>query len=219
MFTRINKINMKPREKLEKYGVHYLSGSELVAVILGSGIAGIDVFQLSKKVFSVIEEKKEYLQFQDLLAIKGIGKVKAMQIMASFELAKRYFVKNEIQIKNLGDVLDEVKEYRSKKQEYFVTLTLDGAGRLLDKRVITIGLIDQTLVHPREVFSQAIEERAHSIIFVHNHPSNQKFPSPEDKEVTKNLLDAAEILGIQVLDHIIITKDDYFSFRENNILS
>lgn len=208
---------MKPREKLEKYWIQHLTWAELVAVILWSWVAWVDVFTLSKKVFSQIEEKKEYLQIDDLLSIKWIWKVKAMQIIASFELAKRYFIKNEIKIRNLENVLEQVEEYRNKKQEYFLTLTLDGAGRLLEKRIITIWLLNQTLVHPREVFSQAIQERAHSIIFVHNHPSNQKQPSLEDKKITKNLLGAAEILWIQVLDHIIITQDDYFSFRENNL--
>lgn len=207
---------MLPREKLEKNWVANLEWIDLVAIILGSWIKWIDVFQLSKKVFSFIESKKENLKVEDLLSIKWIWKVKAMQIIASFELAKRYFVKNDIFIKNTNDVLYQVENYRNKRQEYFLTLTLDGAWRLISKRVITIWLLNQNLVHPREVFSDAIEERANSIIFVHNHPSWICEPSLEDKVVTKNLVEASKILWINVLDHIIITSDNYFSFRESN---
>ncbi len=206
---------MKPREKLEKYWAQNLEWTELVAIILGSWIKWIDVFALSRKVFAFIEEKKENLKMEDLLSIKWIWKVKAMQIIASFELAKRYFIKTDVIIRNIADILKEVSEYRNKKQEYFLTLTLDGAGRLISKRVITIWLLNQSLVHPREVFADAIEERANSIIFIHNHPSNSKEPSIEDKIVTKNLLEAGKILWINVLDHLIITNEDYFSFREN----
>lgn len=209
---------MLPREKLEKNWVQNLEWTELVAIILGSWIKWIDVFQLSKKVFSFIELKKENLKIEDLLSIKWIWKVKAMQIIASFELAKRYFVKSEIIIRNIWDILRQVESYRTKKQEYFLTLTLDGAWRLINKRVITIWLLNQNLVHPREVFADAIEERANSIIFVHNHPSGTCEPSLEDKVVTKNLVDASKILWINVLDHIIITSDDYFSFREMGVL-
>lgn len=209
---------MLPREKLEKNGVQNLEWTELVAIILGSWIKWIDVFQLSKKVFSFIESKKENLKIEDLLSIKWIWKVKAMQIIASFELAKRYFVKNDIFIRNINDVLHQVESYRTKKQEYFLTLTLDGAWRLISKRVITIWLLNQNLIHPREVFADAIEERANSIIFVHNHPSWTCEPSLEDKVITNNLVDASKILWIKVLDHIIITNGDYFSFRDSNII-
>lgn len=205
---------MKPREKLEKYWAQNLEWTELVAIILGSWIKWIDVFALSKKVFAFIEDKKENLKMEDLLSIRWIWKVKAMQIIASFELAKRYFIKTDVIIRNIWDILKEVSEYRNKKQEYFLTLTLDGAERLISKRVITIWLLNQSLVHPREVFADAIEERANSIIFIHNHPSNSKDPSIEDKIVTKNLFEAWKILWINVLDHLIITSEDYFSFRE-----
>lgn len=208
---------MKPREKLEKYWSQNLESTDLVAIILGSWIKWTDVFKLSKQVFKIIEEKKENLKIEDLLSIKWIGKIKAMQIIAAFELAKRYFVKTDKLIKNAWDILNEVSHYRDKKQEYFLTITLDWANKIIEKRVITIWLLNQSLVHPREVFSDAVEERANSIIFIHNHPSWTCEPSLEDKIVTNNLLKAWEILWINVLDHIIITKEDYFSFRENNL--
>jgi DNA repair protein RadC len=209
---------MKPREKLEKYWAQKLEWAELVATILWSGIKWLDVFKLSKKVFSIIELKKNNLKLEDLLQIKWIGKVKAMQIISAFELAKRYFVTNDIVIKMTKDVLDQVLEYRNKKQEYLLSITLDWANRLINKRVVTIWLLNQSLVHPREVFADAIEERANSIILVHNHPSWNSTPSIEDKIVTDRINQVAEIVWIKLIDHIIITKNDYFSFSENSML-
>lgn len=207
-----------PREKLEKNWVLSLEWQELVAIILGSWIKWIDVFQLSKKVFYLIEDKKDLLKIDDLLQIKWIWKIKAMQIISLFELAKRYFVKWETFIKNIEDVLSQVDVYRVKKQEYFLTLTLDWANRLISKRVVSVWLLNECLIHPREVFADAIEERANSIIFVHNHPSWTCEPSYEDRVTTNRLIEASKILWIKVLDHVIITKDSYFSFRDSNLL-
>lgn len=209
---------MKPREKLEKYWTQKLEWAELVAVILGSWIKGIDVFKLSKKVFTIIESKKQDLKMEDLLKIKWIWKVKAMQIVSAFELAKRYFVKSDIVINHIQDILSQVQEYRTKKQEYLLCLTLDWASRLINKRVITIWLLNQSLVHPREVFADAIEDRANSIILIHNHPSWTTSPSYEDKIITDRLKEVSGIIWIKLLDHVIITKDDYFSFKENSLL-
>ncbi len=209
---------MKPREKLEKYWVCKLEWPELVATILWSGVKWIDVFKLSRKVFSIIEAKKQDLSINDLLKIKWIWKVKAMQIISAFELAKRYFIKTDVVIKTSLDVLNQVWEYRNKKQEYLLCLTLDWASRLINKRVITIWLLNQSLIHPREVFVDAIEDRANSIVLVHNHPSNTSSPSYEDKIITDRLKQVSEIVWIKLVDHIIITKDSYFSFVENNIL-
>ena len=215
---KINKITMKPREKLEKYWAKKLEWAELVATILGSWIKGVNVFKLSRKVFQVIEQKKQELVIEDLLSIKWIWKVKAMQIISVFELAKRYFIKSDIIINTSKDILDQVVEYRIKKQEYLLSITLDWANRLINKRVVTIWLLNQSLIHPREVFADAIEDRANSIVIIHNHPSETASPSFEDKMITDNLKQASEILGIKLLDHIIITKNDYFSFLGDGIL-
>jgi DNA repair protein RadC len=209
---------MKPREKLEKYWVWKLEWAELVAIILWSWIKWIDVFKLSRKVFTVIESKKENLTIENLLDIKWIWKVKAMQIVSSFELAKRYFVKDRIVINSSLDVLWQVDKYRNKKQEYLLCITLDWANRIINKRVITIGLLNQSLVHPREVFVDAIVDRSNSIILVHNHPSWIITPSHEDKVITDRIKQVSEIVLIKLLDHIIITQDDYFSFKENFLL-
>ncbi len=209
---------MKPREKLEKYWPKKLEWPELVATILWSGIKWINVFNLSKKVFFAIEAKKQDLKIEDLLNIKWIWKVKAMQIISAFELAKRYFVKTDVVIKTSLDVLNQVIEYRTKKQEYLVCLTLDWASRLINKRIVTIWLLNQSLIHPREVFADAIEDRANTIVLVHNHPSWTASPSYEDRMMTDRIKQVSEIVWIKLLDHIIITKDDYFSFLEEGIL-
>jgi len=209
---------MKPREKILKYWAKKLEWWELVATILWSGIKWIGVFRLSKKVFNIIEEKKESIVVDDLLQIKWIGSVKAIQIISAFELANRYFIKDYISINSPLDVLKQVKEYRNKKQEYLLCLTLDWASRLLNIRVITIWLLDQSLVHPREIFVWAIEDRSHSIIVVHNHPSWNNNPSTEDINITIKLQKSSEIIWIKLRDHIIITKTSYFSFKENEML-
>ena len=208
---------MKPREKIVKYGPQKLEGAELVATILGTGVKGTDVFQLSRKVNKIIEEKRDAIRIEDLMKIHGIWEVKAIQIISAFELARRYFIKDTVIIKNIDDILAQVKEYREKKQEYLIGITLDGANRLINKRIITIWLLNQNLIHPREVFANALEERANSIILVHNHPSWTIEPSDEDIVSTNKLKKASNILWIHLLDHVIITQEHYFSFKENNI--
>jgi DNA repair protein RadC len=209
---------MKPREKILKYWPEKLESWELVATILGSGIQWLDVFQLSKKANKVIEEQAGSITIADLEKIRGIGKIKAIQIISAFELAKRHFIDDNIIIESIWDVLEQVAEYRNKKQEYLIGITLDGANRLINKRIITIWLLNQSLVHPREVFADAIEDRAHSIILVHNHPSWTNKPSKEDVYVTKRLEEVSKIIWINLRDHIIVTKDDYYSFKENTLL-
>ena len=209
---------MKPREKLFKYWVNKLEWWELVAVILWAWVKWMDVFKLSKKVNKVIEEKWEKIQIEDLTSIMWIWPVKAQSIISSFELAKRYFIKENIIIKSSNDILEQVKEYRNKQQEYLLCLTLDWANRLINNRIITIWLLNQSLVHPREVFADAIWDRANSVILVHNHPSWNTSPSNEDMIITNRLKDVSEMVWIKLLDHVIITKDSYFSFNENNIL-
>ena len=209
---------MKPREKILKYWPEKLESWELVATILGSGIQWLDVFQLSKKANKVIEEQAGSITIADLEKIRGIGKIKAIQIISAFELAKRHFIDDNIIIESIWDVLEQVAEYRNKKQEYLIGITLDGANRLINKRIITIWLLNQSLVHPREVFADAIEDRAHSIILVHNHPYWTNKPSKEDVYVTKRLEEVSKIIWINLRDHIIVTKDDYYSFKENTLL-
>jgi DNA repair protein RadC len=209
---------MKPREKLLRHGPSHLASWELISTILGSGIRGRNVFQISRQAAEVIEKKKEHITQEDLCAIDGIGKVKSMQIIAAFELARRHYITDEVRIESVMDIMSQVQEYRKKKQEYLLTLTLDGAGRLISKRVVTIGLLDQSLAHPREIFSGAIADHANSLVLIHNHPSGNTYPSSADTRTTKRISQVAELVGIRLLDHVIIGAKDYFSFREHSML-
>ncbi len=206
----------KPREKLLLKGVKALKDYELTAILLGSGIKGKDVFSLSKEIVKLFENEFESLSFEKLTSIHGLGSAKAAQIVSAIELSRRYLIKSNKKISNASEVYEELKPYKDKKQEYFLCLYLDGANHLCDMQVITIGTLNQSLVHPREVFAPAVEKRCASIIVAHNHPSGILSPSPEDMEVTKRLKDSGRLLGIELLDHVIFTRDDFISLRYEN---
>lgn len=198
----------RPREKLQARGVAALSDYELLMAIIGSGNAQADVTIIARDVQKLIKEKGSQLTYEDLLTIKSLGPAKAANIMAAFELWRRQFEVSERPIIDSPEkVVDQLADIRDKKQEYFVCLTLDGANRLIAKRIITIGTLTASLVHPREVFADAITDRAASIIVAHNHPSGSLEPSSADIEVTGRLHEAGELLGIAVLDHLVLTKN------------
>ena len=196
----------KPREKLASRGIQALSSHELIMVLLGSGTIGRDVSTLAKDILKVIETEKENITLEKLTKIPGIGKAKAGQILSAFELAKRYLIKEEKKIRNTDDILSLVKDIRDKKQEHFITITLTGSSSLIEKREVFKGTVDYSVVHPREIFADAIADRAAGIIFVHNHPADDAKPSEEDIKLTENLCQAAKLMGIQVIDHIIVQK-------------
>ncbi len=208
----------KPREKLLYKGAKALKEHELVAILLGSGVKGKDIMKLSREIVGHLEENFETLCLENLLQIHGLGNAKASQILSAIELSRRYLIKNNKKISNGTDVYEELKYYKNKRQEYFLALYLDGANHLCETRVITIGILNQSLVHPREVFAPAVEQRCASIIVAHNHPSGILSPSDEDIEVTKRLQESAQILGIEFLDHIIFTKSGFISLRDEGIV-
>lgn len=209
----------KPREKLVNRGVQALSSHELLMVLLGSGLPGRDVTALAADILKVIETEKEDITLDKLTKIQGIGKAKAGQILSAFELAKRYLIKEDKKIRNTDDILALVTDIRDKKQEHFITITLTGASSLIEKREVFKGTINFSVVHPREIFADAISDRAAGIIFVHNHPADDARPSEADIKLTKQLCDAGKMLGIQVIDHIIVTKHNYYSFQTEGMLS
>ncbi len=203
---------MRPREKMQRKGAEALSDYELLMAIIGSGTAQADVTKIAKDVRKLIAEKGSTLSYEDLLGVKSLGPAKATQIMAGFELWRRQFEVSERPIIDSPEkAVEQLADIRDKKQEYFVCLTLDGANRLIAKRIITIGTLTSSLVHPREVFADAITDRAASIIVAHNHPSGNLEPSQADKDVTGRLEKAGELLGIKLLDHTIITKSAFSS--------
>lgn len=201
--------NDRPREKLAQKGAPALSDYELLMAIIGSGNAQADVTKIAQDVRKLITEKGSKLTYEDLLTIKSLGPAKATQIMAGFELWRRQFeVSDRPIIDSLEKAVEQLADIRDKKQEYFVCLTLDGANRLIAKRIITIGTLTASLVHPREVFADAITDRAASIIVAHNHPSGSLIPSRDDKDVTKSLIEAGKIVGIDVIDHVLVTPKE-----------
>ncbi|NCU38650.1 JAB domain-containing protein [Candidatus Saccharibacteria bacterium] len=204
--------DLRPREKLQARGAAALSDYELLMAMIGSGNAQADVTKIAREVRKILSEKGSDLAYEDLLKIKGLGAAKVTQIMAGFELWRRQFEVGERPIIDSAEkAVELLSDIRDKKQEYFVCLTLDGANRLIAKRVISIGTLTASLVHPREVFAEAITDRAASIIVAHNHPSGNLEPSIADKEVTERLRQAGEILGIEVLDHLILGEGGFSS--------
>jgi DNA repair protein RadC len=214
----LEEIN-KPREKLYKKGAQALKDYELLSVLLGSGVKGKDVISLSKEIIKLLEKDFTTITLEMLTNIHGLGKAKAAQILSSIELSKRYLSdKQKIRISSSRDVYEELIPYKDKQQEYFLAIYLDGANHLVNTEVISIGTLNQSLVHPREVFSYAIEKRCASIILAHNHPSGELNPSLSDINVTKRLQESGKILGIDILDHVIFTSDGFYSFKEEGIL-
>ena len=208
----------RPREKLKEKGVQALSDTELIAIILGSGIKGQDVRAIASKIARLIVDNKDNLSLEILLTVEGIGIAKASQILAGFELARRYIVKESIKIKEAKDVLPLLNDIAGKKQEYFVCISLNGTNEVIEKRIVTVGLLDKTQVHPREVFADVITDRAAAVIFAHNHPSGELKPSSSDLKIHEQLTEAGKILGINVLDQIIVSKKGYYSFQEEGLI-
>jgi DNA repair protein RadC len=207
----------KPREKLLAKGAQALKDYELVAILLGSGIKGKDVIKLSKEIIKVLQDDFNSLSLDKLMDIHGLGGAKASQIISAIELSKRYLIKQNKKITSADDVYAELNEYKDKKQEYFLTIYLDGANHICETRVITIGTLNRSLVHPREVFAPAIEHRCASIIVAHNHPSGILEASDEDLEVTNRLKESGKLLGIELLDHIILSKNGFLSMRDEGV--
>src|SRR5213593_2219357 len=204
----------RPREKLRDKGAAALTDEELVAAILGMGTAGIDVRTMARQVAGFIREHREALTLDHLMSVPGMGLAKGGQILSAFELARRHLLKETIKIENAEDVVPLLADIVGKTQEHFVCVTLNGANELIEKRIVTIGLLDKSLVHPRDVFADVITDRAAAVVFAHNHPSGDLQPSEADLKTQEQLVQAAKILGFRVLDHVIVSRRGYFSFQE-----
>jgi len=198
----------RPREKLRERGASALTDKELVAAILGRGIAGVDIVTMSRSVAALIRKHKENLSVDHLTSVPGMGLAKAAQILSAFELARRYLLKDTVKITSAKDVLPLVADIADKKQEYFVCISLNGANE-----------VNSSQIHPREVFADVIADRATAVIFAHNHPSGDPKPSETDAKTHRQLTEAGAILGLRILDHIIVTKKGYFSFQEAGLIA
>jgi DNA repair protein RadC len=210
----------RPREKIARKGAAALTDTELIEAIIGRGTKGKDVRAISKDIYVLLREQRHEISYEELENLEGIGPTKASQIAACFELGKRYCANGspDIRVTTPEDILPLVSFLRDKRQEHFITITLNGAGVVLGNRIITVGLLNHSLVHPREVFADAITDRAASVICVHNHPSGSLEPSQQDIAITTQLREAGSLLGIQLIDHLIITKSGHLSMRERGLL-
>ncbi len=215
----------RPRERLQRCGAEALSAQELIAVLLGRGIAGESVMVTAQRLLGRFGSFKGIAQatIEELAEVRGIGLAKAAQLKAAFELANR--LKSDPEpgqkqlVRNPAEAFTLVQgRLRGKKKEYFLAILLDTRGQVIRVAEVSIGSLDASIVHPREVFKEAMLASAASVLFVHNHPSGDTEPSPEDIEITKRLVETGKMVGIDVLDHIIVSDDSYLSLKGRGVV-
>lgn len=203
----VSQTSLLPREKIMQMGPKALSNEELLALILGSGTQNCNVFEVSRNLSSYLSGVSTVPDLESLLKIRGLGRVKASQVLACLELSARYILGDKVYpVKSPEDLVKRLSYLKFEPQEHFVQVSLDSSNNIIKVHELTLGLVDQTPVHPREAFAKAIEDRAVAVIFVHNHPSGSLEPSPEDYGITRVLCAAGKIIQIPVIDHIIIGK-------------
>ena len=199
-------------------GISYPDDEELIMLILGKGTKNNPIESLAEKVTKTINSSNEEELIPNLKKINGMGESRALIIAAALELGRRRRGILRSSINAPKDVIPFLQHYTLMPTEHFITVTVNGAKEILSTRVVSVGTINKALIHPREVFANAVSEYASGIICCHNHPCGQCYPSNADIDSTKILQKAAKILGIVFMDHIIITKEDYFSFLEHGML-
>lgn len=212
------------KDKLLSRGPASFEDAELFSAVLGPARTADGLARTSEETFRFVSVnlwlyRKDFtLFFRRLLGIDGLGEARACIVAALLELGIRFSGGRAPAVREARDVLPFISSIAKKRQECFMCLNMDGANRVLSHRVVTVGLVDQALVHPREVFCEAVKERAAKIIVAHNHPAGVLGPSPEDVRITKTLSEASRIIGIALVDHIIVTEEGYYSFREQGLL-
>lgn len=207
----------RPRERFLEKGSNALSKSELLAILLGTGTKGKNVKQLSEQIIRKFGKDLMNIKVDELVDIPGIGKAKALQVVSAFALTKRFYEDLNSQsgiVLSAQDAVELVSEIRDKKKEYLVCLYLNARNVVLKKEVVSIGILDKSMIHPREVFGPAVELRAAGVILLHNHPSGNVEPSESDLEVVKKIVEAGKIMGINVIDFIIVSDTEVRSFLQ-----
>lgn len=206
------------RERVKKKGARSLSDCELLAVTLRTGTRDTPVMSLAARVIRELDTARPDAVYESLCGIDGMGETKASTVMAALELGRRYSGTIQRKVKTAADVYPLVSHFADRNQEQFVCVSLNGAHEVLAIRVVSVGILNRTIVHPREVFGDPLSDRAAAVIVCHNHPSGQLEPSDEDRNITRRLSEAGEILGISLLDHLILSpRGGYFSFVESGI--
>jgi len=207
------------RERILRDGPRSLADRELVAAVLGSGCAGKSVRVLSHDVCGAIDFGKQEMNFDRLREMPGLGSAKVCSIAAAIELGRRFYAAKDRRIAMPKDVFPLITHFADRKQEHFLCVSLNGAHEVIAIRQISSGLVNKTVVHPREIFADPITDRACAVVVAHNHPSGSIEPSKEDIDITKRLREAGDILGIPVLDHLVFCHSSYFSFVEHGLIT
>lgn len=214
-------INDRPRERLINYGASSLSNEELLSILLNSGTKNISVKNLASFILSKTNNLKdlEKLSYEDLIRIKGVGAVKASIILSFLELSKRINMEensiNNIKLNDPKKVFDYFKYIVNKNQEEFYCIYLDAKKRVINNKLLFVGTVNHSMVHPRDIFKEAYKLNASFIICIHNHPSGDVNPSLDDINVTKRIFEIGNLMGIKLVDHIIVSENNYYSFLEN----
>jgi len=210
---------MKPQEKLFAYGVEQLTFGELCTLLIRTGRKGKSAAQIGEEITPLIHKNKNNINPDLFIGVRGIGKAKISALCAALELGHRlYGNKSTKLIVSPKDIWLLMKDEVQKKKEYFVVFYLNTRNQMIQKEIISIGSLNASIAHPREVFEPAVRHHAGQIILAHNHPSGDCNPSHEDRETTKRLVKAGEILGIEVVDHVVVTKEEFVSMREKMMM-
>ena len=214
----MEKETILPREKIIRAGVDTLSDIELIQALLGTGAVNMPIAKLAPKILACIEKNNTQIDYDDLKALRGIGDAKIAVILAAFEIARRLMYCEKRRIRIPADAVQLVSHFAERQQEHFIAILLNGAHESMRIRVVSVGSLNEAIVHPREVFVEAIRLHAAGIILTHNHPSGNVQPSDEDVKSTKRLVTCGQLLGINIIDHIIFSAHTYYSFAEHDML-
>ena len=207
----------RPRERLIKSGPESLSDEDLLSIILVSGVKGRNVTLVARELLFEIDKEKDIPPLSALCKPKGLGESKACSIAAMLEFGRRKWAPGQ-RIRNPGDIYKLIRHHADRRQERFLCLSLNGAHEVLASRIVTIGLVNRTIIHPREVYADPILDRASAVVVAHNHPSGNLEPSDEDNVITRRLKTAGDILGINLLDHLIFSESFFYSYRQGGFI-
>jgi DNA repair protein RadC len=211
----------RPREKLEKHGVEVLTDTDLLAILLGTGKKGESALKVADRLLRKYGKKGiAGVGLMELEEISGVGLAKASKLVAAFELGRRLLLPAEEEdiFTSPKDVFKSAKDVRKAKKEHFIVFYLNTRNKVIKRETISVGNLNSSIVHPREVFEPAVRESAASVILAHNHPSGDATPSDDDIQLTKRMVKAGEIMGIEVLDHLVVTEKGYVSFKDQGLL-